>query len=766
MTRDEAKRVITEWQGILPRILKLMYKETANNKFPDVQVSYGGGAWTNGKKLYVGLQPLLVEGEEGHDQITSLLGHEPTPAEGGLLIKSNGYHELYHIFFSDWKQMETFISWWTEEFKVLWDGKSEIHKNLVSKLGAQWNNSIEDGRIECLGGNEYPGTIRALQFSNILYWGIHSKNPSKSKFANFSMALCFYATTGIFPEWWEDMEQEMKDNMELIMGDIDEVIRIGSPVTARRKFQKTVLKIKPFILELLKQEMHEADTMQALQEFIQQLVDEFKGCSASGNGNGQPKDVGSGGLTIHIQMPSSSGDSSDESSESEDGNSSGNSGDEGDANEGKSGDSGKSEDDKDKKDEGSGSGKEKSEEKKDDGDGQGNESSDKSQSSKKNSIQNEAKAPNHAERGGKENNSSKQNPSRNNNGQGTSDGNVAPDKTDETVSKTKQELVDAVKEQLDAISEGANEELARDKARSQKAEKNEASSKDESLTQSEIEEIRNGYQGSGYYHTEGYKEVKVTAKAKPDNRVVQDGKKFRKEVEKLLKAQADTCIRGTTRGRLSPSMLYRMQRNDFGIFETKSSPEKTDAAVYILWDNSGSMCGTKQRLSTIACSVIEEGLKGLIPLKITAFSTEGGMVKHWKIKDFREKEKGHNYAWSHGTARSFNGGNKDGYSIKIATKEILKRPEKLKLLIVLSDGLPSDYPGTQAAMNDVKEAVKAARKSGVEVISVMFGEDEFRKSEFRNYEFMYKSGIIATAPEKLTSELVKQIRKILFNKGR
>ena len=58
MTRDEAKRVITEWQGILPRILKLMYKETANNKFPDVQVSYGGGAWTNGKKLYVGLQPL------------------------------------------------------------------------------------------------------------------------------------------------------------------------------------------------------------------------------------------------------------------------------------------------------------------------------------------------------------------------------------------------------------------------------------------------------------------------------------------------------------------------------------------------------------------------------------------------------------------------------------------------------------------------------------------------------------------------------------
>lgn len=743
MTRQEANKLISKWGGALPKLLRLLYKPEAINRFPNVQVGMGGGAYTDGKKLYVGLQESMVKGEQGFEDFKGALGHEPTAEEAEMCIIANGYHELFHIFFSDWKEMEAFRNFWTEEFRPLWDGKSDHHKNLVARLGQFWNNAVEDGRIENLGGNTYPGTIKKLRFSNLLMWCVHSEHKSKSEFRNFSMAMCFYATTGIFPEWWADESKEMHDAMDIICPGIDKAINIGNPTVARREFQKDVLRIKKFILDLLEKEMKNADTMEALEQFVQQIMDEFAGASGQGaGGSGGAKstaDIGSGGASVRIQIDA--GEEGDE----------GDSGSDGDQDDEKDGKGQGEDEDKDgeEKDKSSGS---------DEGDGSGEDAAEK--------IKKERRAPGHAERGGKEGKTDKKTPPVNNNGQGTTDGtNVAPDKSDETLTHSKKELIAEVKAELDAISEQSSEEVRREERKVKKAEA-EKSAADESLSASEIEEIRSGYKDSGYYRTEGYKEVKVTAKEKADPKVMAEGRKFRREVEKLLKSQQDSVIRGTTRGRLSPSMLYRMRRNDFAIFEQKSTPDKTDAAVYILWDNSGSMCGSKQRLSTIACSVIEEGLKGLIPIKITAFTTECGMVKHFKVKDFADKAKSHNYAWSHGTARSFGGGNKDGYSIKIATKEIMKRPEKLKLLIVLSDGLPSDYPGIDYAMNDVKQAVKTARKNGVEVISVMFGEDDFRESEWKNYELMYETGIIATSPEKLTAALVKQIRKILFNKGR
>lgn len=776
--KSEVRSFIGTAGGVIPRLLRLMYKEDKKNKMPSVKVGIGGGAWTNPHEMYLGLYEGFINDPstaEMYAETVQALGREPEESDAWLMLKANGFHELAHIFWTDWREADKWAKWWDDTFKELWDGKDEVYKSVVEKLGRQWFNCVEDGRIEELMVNEYPGTAKGLQFTNLLFWAIHSKHPSESKFANFSMALCFYATSGIIPEWWNDQDAEMQKNLDKIKADVDKAIGDSSAMSSRRIFQNSVTKIRPFILKLLKEEMSQADMLKALKDFLEKMYQEgeFEGCEAQQGGSSS----GGGGATITIRMngkgsgSGQSGNQNDNQNQRSDGDgeSGASSNDKQDGSGSGEGDGDEDKDDKDdkggKNGEGKdekGSGKNGKDKQEGDEDGEGNGKDEKSGRS----IDKENRAPGHAQRGGNENGSSSSNQA-NNNGQGTSSGNVAPDNTNENITETKGDLVEKVKEQLDAISEGSQSGMNADINKGKKLAKDESQT-NEGLTEDEVNEIRKGYKSGawGRSSVEGYKEVLSTAKEKADSRVAADGRRFRKEIEKLLKAQQDTCIRGTTRGRLSPSMLYRMQRNDFGIFETKSTPDKTNAAVYILWDNSGSMCGAKQRLSTIACSVIEEGLKGLVPLKITAFTTESGMVKHFRVKGFNDKDRSHNYAWSHGNGRYFNGGNKDGYSIKVATTEMMKRSEQLKLLIVLSDGLPSDYPSTQEAMDDVRDAVKDARKNGVEVISVMFGEDDFRSSEFRNYEYMYKSGIIATSPEKLTGELIKQIRKILFNKGR
>jgi nitric oxide reductase activation protein len=204
--------------------------------------------------------------------------------------------------------------------------------------------------------------------------------------------------------------------------------------------------------------------------------------------------------------------------------------------------------------------------------------------------------------------------------------------------------------------------------------------------------------------------------------------------------------------------------NDYRIFEKKGNPNDIDSCVSIVWDGSGSMCGDKQKRSTMACAIIEEALKPLMPMKITNFTTEYRLVKHFQVKKFDDRDMNKNYAYSYGSSRSFNGGNKDGYSIKIASAELMRRPEQNKILIVLSDGLPSDYPSHSKAIGDVREAVKAARKNGIKVIAIFFGDEGFRKNTMDEYREMYEKNLISCAPQDISKELVKQIRMLFMQK--
>ena len=92
--------------------------------------------------------------------------------------------------------------------------------------------------------------------------------------------------------------------------------------------------------------------------------------------------------------------------------------------------------------------------------------------------------------------------------------------------------------------------------------------------------------------------------------------------------------------------------------------------------------------------------------------------------------------------------------------DLEKRNEKRKVLIVLSDGLPSAYSKEAEAMDDVRSAVQDARRKGVIVIPIMYGVTDTEES-YESYRQMYEKGIISTTSDNILDEFEKLLMKLI-----
>lgn len=320
------------------------------------------------------------------------------------------------------------------------------------------------------------------------------------------------------------------------------------------------------------------------------------------------------------------------------------------------------------------------------------------------------------------------------------------------------EINDAIKSEIDKAIEDAKIDAEKEyNAQVKKAEEEEANNHD--LTESDIAEIMEGYEDEVI---KGFQILDVNVNLLAPEEIRRRGRVLGKKLEEFFKAQEVYDLRGQHSGSLDKKSLHRLGVNDYRIFEKKGEPFFLDTAFAIVWDGSGSMAGDKQKQSTIACAIIEEALKYLLPLKIVNFTTSGNRVVHYNVKGFDDNNPKKNYAYSFGSSRSFDGGNKDGYSIRVVAKELMKRPESNKIMIIMSDGLPSDYNNSKLGLNDVRTVVKKARKDGIKVIPMFFGDNNFRRETLPKYKLMYEKNIINCSPENITKELVKQIKMLLM----
>ena len=255
--------------------------------------------------------------------------------------------------------------------------------------------------------------------------------------------------------------------------------------------------------------------------------------------------------------------------------------------------------------------------------------------------------------------------------------------------------------------------------------------------------------------TEQHREYKVTDALPP---VLQaKGRTLNKELDRYFKTLREPDTKNRRSGALDRSALSRLAKNKTNVFMKKGSPKTADGCVYILIDNSGSMEGVKRRAACKAAAVIEEGFKGLMPMKIVAFDSVGsGMIVHEVVKNWDESLE-ENCCWNYCLKGRQGCGNEDDKDIRIATREILKRPEFKKIIIILSDGAPSD---TEA----VKRAVDDARRKGIQISSIYFEEGTVRKKAIEQFEHMYTKDYVCCPADEISTNLSRIMKKFAHSR--
>ena len=165
---------------------------------------------------------------------------------------------------------------------------------------------------------------------------------------------------------------------------------------------------------------------------------------------------------------------------------------------------------------------------------------------------------------------------------------------------------------------------------------------------------------------------------------------------------------GHKSGLLDIKSLWKIGAGEKNIFYRPGRKDIGSCAFYMLIDNSGSMHEmvyqgvSKSFAARRAAAIIEEALRGLVPMKVALFE-QSGKARHISLKSFDSKS--HiNACYSSLSTISPSGCNADSVHIRVAAKELSNRRERKKILFILSDGLPSAYGSKHNGIAEVRQA--------------------------------------------------------------
>ena len=200
-------------------------------------------------------------------------------------------------------------------------------------------------------------------------------------------------------------------------------------------------------------------------------------------------------------------------------------------------------------------------------------------------------------------------------------------------------------------------------------------------------------------------------------------------------------------------------RNDGRLFYKLKLPnDRTDIAVAILVDESGSMSSADRITHARSASIIlHDFCKGLdIPVAIYGH-TEYDDVELYAYAEFDSIDNKDQYRMMDMSARS---GNRDGAALRYVAERLMTRPEAIRLLIVISDGQPAadNYYGTEAEA-DLRGIKKEYSAKGIEMFAAAIGSDK------PNIQRIYGDGFLdITNLEKLPVNLGRLIIQKVKNR--
>ncbi|SCW95755.1 cobaltochelatase CobT-related protein [Ancylobacter rudongensis] len=256
--------------------------------------------------------------------------------------------------------------------------------------------------------------------------------------------------------------------------------------------------------------------------------------------------------------------------------------------------------------------------------------------------------------------------------------------------------------------------------------------------------------------------------------------RMQKDIERLMAAQS-YIIRtpGHRAGKLHAPSLYRVPQGDGRVFSQREEHKSKDTAVMLLIDNSGSMKGQKMRLAMMAGYALSTTLERVsIAHEVIGFTTgdyygipsslQEAMQEdarksgvRWDrmlpivmpvYKEFDERvtplvKKRIAYSMN---AQNGLQGNIDGESLEYAAMRLIKRREKRKVMLVLSDGQPA---GSNHAGPHLKYVVQNLTKIGIETIGIGIMD--------RAVERYYPKSVVLNNVSELPNEVMGALKKIL-----
>ena len=312
-------------------------------------------------------------------------------------------------------------------------------------------------------------------------------------------------------------------------------------------------------------------------------------------------------------------------------------------------------------------------------------------------------------------------------------------------------------EKMKKAAQEAKGEIEKVKKDSSRTKDPNASLNEDNSEAPDVSDVNENYKGRIHF-VEYKREYEVSEQLPGDINMLAEI--FKKKTDLYFKNMQTIAIKGKRTGSLDSANVHKLAMKQVNCFYKKAINFEFSGACYILCDNSGSMgygVGSKRHEACQAMMMIEKAFADKMPLKMVAFDANGdNSVNHIVIKNWHERFR-NSAAYNFSSKGPSGCCNKDGYSIRVATSELLKQVAKKKILIVLSDGLPSAYCGD--GTNDVSRAVDEARRQGIEVVSIYFPGSYSNDEE--TFKRMYKYNTITTEPQYITSELIKIMKKFI-----
>ncbi|WP_240378043.1 vWA domain-containing protein [Bacillus piscicola] len=206
-------------------------------------------------------------------------------------------------------------------------------------------------------------------------------------------------------------------------------------------------------------------------------------------------------------------------------------------------------------------------------------------------------------------------------------------------------------------------------------------------------------------------------------------------IEKTLEHKRNESNENLVMGRLSKKMLSLIIDDNPRVFYKKRDQSKElDAAFTLLIDCSASM---HQKMEETKRSIIlfHEVLTRLkVPHAIVGFWEDANDVTDNYQPNYFHVIRSHSDSFHQPESAKImqlepKEDNRDGFSIRLATKTLAARREKNKFLLVFSDGEPAAAGYNQNGIVDTNVAVSAARKKGVHVIGTFLADGDIDERE-------------------------------------